>query len=161
MLLAGYWRWTRRRSRCRSGWSRRVWRYRRTRCRLRRCSPSEAGSWPLTGWCRFRTGSHPRQWPHDSTRVSCVAELPRGQQALHDTIETSEGLWLTPARALGDDYHTLFPTTEHLKRLAGFGSVAQLVQFAHVKPIRMVSPDMTEEADGQRIAIRPDLVDIW
>jgi 8-oxo-dGTP pyrophosphatase MutT (NUDIX family) len=90
-----------------------------------------------------------------------VAELPRGQQALHDTIETSEGLWLTPARALGDDFHTLFPTTEHLKRLAGFGSVAELVQFASVKPIRMVSPDVTEEADGQRIAIRPDLVDIW
>ena len=90
-----------------------------------------------------------------------VAELPRGQLALHDTIETSEGLWLTPARALRDDYQTLFPTTEHLKRLSGFGRVAELVQFATQKPIRMVLPDVNEEADGQRIAIRPDLVDIW
>ncbi len=90
-----------------------------------------------------------------------VAELPRGQQALHDTIETSEGLWLAPAVALGDDYHTLFPTTEHLKRLGGFPNVAELLQFAGVKPIRMVSPDVTEEANGQRIAIRPELVDSW
>jgi 8-oxo-dGTP pyrophosphatase MutT (NUDIX family) len=90
-----------------------------------------------------------------------VAELPRGQSALHDTIETSEGVWLTPARALEDDYQTLFPTTEHLKRLAAFEGVAKLLQFARAKPIRVVSPDVTE-GDGRRtIAIQPELMDRW
>jgi 8-oxo-dGTP pyrophosphatase MutT (NUDIX family) len=90
-----------------------------------------------------------------------VAELPRGQSALHDTIETSEGVWLAPARALESDYHTLFPTTEHLKRLAGFKTVAELLAFARTKPIRMVSPGAAHATGGMRIAIRPDLVDQW
>jgi 8-oxo-dGTP pyrophosphatase MutT (NUDIX family) len=90
-----------------------------------------------------------------------VAELPRGQSALHDTIETSEGVWLTPQLALSDGYHTLFPTTEHLKRLAGFGSAAALASFSHSKPIRMVLPEVGPGSDGTRIRIRSDLVDGW
>ncbi len=90
-----------------------------------------------------------------------VAELPRGQSALHDTIETSEGVWLTPARALRDEYHTLFPTTEHLKRLARFGGVAPLLEFARDKPIRMVSPEVSQQEGGMQIAIRPDLAERW
>ena len=84
-----------------------------------------------------------------------VAELPRGQSALHDTIETSEGVWLAPARAIEADYHTLFPTTEHLKRLVLFRGVADLLAFAGTKPIRMVSPEVGERGDGLRIRIRP------
>jgi 8-oxo-dGTP pyrophosphatase MutT (NUDIX family) len=90
-----------------------------------------------------------------------VAELPHGQTALHDTIETSEGVWLTPLLALSDDYHTLFPTTEHLKRLALYASVAELLEFARQKPIRMVLPVTSEWDSGRRIAIRPELVDRW
>jgi 8-oxo-dGTP pyrophosphatase MutT (NUDIX family) len=91
-----------------------------------------------------------------------VAELPRGQSALHDTIETSEGVWLAPRRALESDYHTLFPTTEHLKRLAAFDGVANLMEFARSKPIRMVSPTVSEgEAGPMRIAIPAELVDAW
>jgi 8-oxo-dGTP pyrophosphatase MutT (NUDIX family) len=90
-----------------------------------------------------------------------VARLPDGQSALHDTIETSEGIWLSPARALEADYHTLFPTTEHLKRLVVFGDVSELLAFARTKPIRMVSPEVGQRGDGMRIRIRPELVDGW
>ena len=90
-----------------------------------------------------------------------LAELPRGQSALHDTIETSEGVWLTPARALEPDYHTLFPTSEHLKRLAVFQVVADLMEFARTKPIRTVRPDTNRDGEGARIAIPSDLVDAW
>jgi len=90
-----------------------------------------------------------------------VAVLPRGQSALHDTIETSEGVWLAPARAVEADYHTLFPTTEHLKRLATFRTVSDLLAFARTKPIRMVSPEVGERDDGVRIRIRPELADTW
>jgi 8-oxo-dGTP pyrophosphatase MutT (NUDIX family) len=90
-----------------------------------------------------------------------VAELPRGQSALHDTIETSEGVWLRPAHALGEDYQTLFPTTEHLKRLAAFEGVGELLEFARDKPIRMVSPDVSDGNGGRTIAIQPELVDRW
>jgi 8-oxo-dGTP pyrophosphatase MutT (NUDIX family) len=90
-----------------------------------------------------------------------VAELPTGQSALHDTIETSEGVWLTPATALQDVYQTLFPTREHLKRLASFASVAELLEFARVKPIRTVRPEVSQGEHGRQIAIEPHLADRW
>src|SRR5205823_5178228 len=37
-----------------------------------------------------------------------VAELPPRQSALHDTIETSEGVWVAPAQVLDGDYHTVY-----------------------------------------------------
>src|SRR5205807_9998093 len=58
-----------------------------------------------------------------------VARMPPGQSALHDTIETSEGIWLTPARALDAAYHTVYATAQHLRRLSAFHSVDDLLAF--------------------------------
>lgn len=90
-----------------------------------------------------------------------VAELPAGQTALHDTIETSEGIWLPPARALGPDYHTVYATTQHLKRLAAFQTAGELMAFAAQKTIHMVSPEMAESGEGMRVSIRPEIADRW
>ena len=90
-----------------------------------------------------------------------VAEMPPGQAALHDTIETSEGLWLSPARALEDDYHTVYATAQHLRRLSPFRSVRDLLAFAGQKPIRRVSPEVVEGGSGLSVFIPPELVDAW
>jgi hypothetical protein len=90
-----------------------------------------------------------------------VAELPRGQSALHDTIETSEGVWLTPTQALHPTYHTVYATAQHLRRLTSYGSVAELLSFAREKPIRMVSPDLEEGPEGIRAQIPEHLADQW
>jgi 8-oxo-dGTP pyrophosphatase MutT (NUDIX family) len=90
-----------------------------------------------------------------------VAELPPGQSALHDTIETSEGIWLAPSRALEADYHTVYATTQHLRRIIACHSVRELFDFARRKQIRMVSPEMLESGEGMRVMIRPDVADAW
>lgn len=90
-----------------------------------------------------------------------IAQLPPRQSALHDTIETSEGVWLTPGRALDDDYHTVYATAQHLRRLAPFRTVSELLEFASSKTIRAVSPEMVEGPDGVRVVIPPDLIDAW
>jgi 8-oxo-dGTP pyrophosphatase MutT (NUDIX family) len=90
-----------------------------------------------------------------------VAELPPGQSALHDTIETSEGLWLSPDQALAPDYHTVYATAQHLHRLEPFAAVAELLAFARTKPIRIVSPEVVEAAEGMRAFIRPEIADSW
>jgi 8-oxo-dGTP pyrophosphatase MutT (NUDIX family) len=90
-----------------------------------------------------------------------VAEMPPGQAALHDTIETSEGIWLSPARALEDDYHTVYATAQHLRRLSPFRSVRDLLTFASQKPIRRVSPEVVEGGSGLSVFIPPELVDGW
>jgi 8-oxo-dGTP pyrophosphatase MutT (NUDIX family) len=90
-----------------------------------------------------------------------VAGLPPGQSALHDTIETSEGVWLGPWRALGDEYHTVYATAQHLRRLVDLHSVAELVAFARAKPIRTVLPEMAESAEGVRVIVRAEIADRW
>lgn len=90
-----------------------------------------------------------------------VAELPAGQSALHDTIETSEGLWLAPSRALEPEYHTVFATTHHLRRLALFTSVGELMEFARAKPIRVVEPEVAESGEGMRAVVPAHLAENW
>jgi 8-oxo-dGTP pyrophosphatase MutT (NUDIX family) len=90
-----------------------------------------------------------------------LAALPTGQLALHDTIETSEGVWLSPARALESDYHTVFPTEQHLRRLAHFTRVADLLEFGRTKSIFTVLPEVGESEAGRRVFIRPEIADSW
>jgi 8-oxo-dGTP pyrophosphatase MutT (NUDIX family) len=90
-----------------------------------------------------------------------VAELPPGQSALHDTIESTEGVWLTPSAALGSEYQTVYATAQHLLRISAFQTVSQLVDFAGEKTIRMVSPEVNEHAEGLRVFIRPEIADSW
>jgi 8-oxo-dGTP pyrophosphatase MutT (NUDIX family) len=90
-----------------------------------------------------------------------VAEMPPGQAALHDTIETSEGIWLQPTQVLEGDYHTVFATAQHLRRLTPFRSVSALLAFAREKRIVRVQPEVIEGGDGLRVHIRPDVNDAW
>ena len=90
-----------------------------------------------------------------------VAELPPGQSALHDSIETSEGVWLSPSRALEADYHTVYATAQHLHRLSPFRRVADLLEFARTKPIAMVSPEVVDRGEGRQVFIRPEIAETW
>jgi 8-oxo-dGTP pyrophosphatase MutT (NUDIX family) len=90
-----------------------------------------------------------------------VAEMPAGQAALHDTIEISESVWLTPAQVIAGDYHVVYATGQHLRRLAQFDTVGALLEFAREKRIRRLSPEIVEGSSGIDVFIRPDLVDAW
>ena len=90
-----------------------------------------------------------------------VAPMPPVQAALHDTIETSEGVWLAPSRALEDDYHTVYATTSHLRRLQPFKSAADVLRFARTKPIRRVQPEVHEAGEGLRVTLPAELIDTW
>ena len=90
-----------------------------------------------------------------------VAEMPPMQSALHDTIELSEGIWLPPARVLEPDYHTVFATAAHLRRLTPFTSVEALLAFAHEKPIRRVQPIVNESGEGLRVSLADEVIDRW
>jgi 8-oxo-dGTP pyrophosphatase MutT (NUDIX family) len=90
-----------------------------------------------------------------------VAEMPPRQAALHDTIETSEGVWLTPARVLESDYHTVYATAQHLRRLSPYRTVSDLLTFAREKPIRRLQPEVIEGGAGLSVFISPELADAW
>jgi 8-oxo-dGTP pyrophosphatase MutT (NUDIX family) len=90
-----------------------------------------------------------------------VAEMPVRQAALHDTIETSEGVWLPPARVLESDYHTVYATAQHLRRLTPYRTVADLLEFARHKAIRRIQPEVFEGGAGLSVLIAPELIDAW
>lgn len=117
--------------------------------------PDFDGLVPFSHWITPRAMA--RRW---DTRFF-VAELPPGQSALHDTIESTEGVWLAPSDALGPDYHTVYATAQHLQRISAFPRVSELMRFAREKTIRMVSPDVNEHAEGLRVYIRPDIAESW
>jgi 8-oxo-dGTP pyrophosphatase MutT (NUDIX family) len=79
-----------------------------------------------------------------------VAELPEGQTASHCQIETTDGVWISPPRALsrGDKrrYPMMFVTREHVRRLADFSSSQRLLAYARRKQVRPLQPD-TDEHD--------------
>lgn len=90
-----------------------------------------------------------------------VADMPPGQAALHCTIETTEGVWLAPARMLDGDYQVVYPTAQHLRRLAAFQQVGDLLEFASSKPIRRVQPSLIDSQAGPTPWLDPVLVDRW
>lgn len=94
------------------------------------------------------------QWitpPTEPRRYDTHFFLALGSQThapLADTIETHDGVWITPGDALaraGNGFRLVYPTIKHLERLAQFGDVDELLDFARSKPIYRVMPDDTGE----------------
>lgn len=90
-----------------------------------------------------------------------VAAMPEDQEALHDTIETSDGAWLRPRDALSETYYTVFATAEHLRRLQPFSTVDELLLFAATKRIVRVQPAMVETATGVRVILPESATNGW
>jgi len=90
-----------------------------------------------------------------------VAALPERQEALHCTIETSEGIWITPHALLEGDYSVVYATAQHLRRITPYPTVGDLLTFARSKPIRRVQPEVIESGAGLTVSLAPDVVDRW
>ena len=94
-----------------------------------------------------------------------VAELPERQVALHCQIETSDGVWLSPGALLDPTargpYDLVFATEQHVRRLAPFRHVAELLAFAAGKPIRRLQPELVTDGGRRVPAIAAELVDAW
>jgi 8-oxo-dGTP pyrophosphatase MutT (NUDIX family) len=90
-----------------------------------------------------------------------VAQMPARQEALHCTIETSEGIWLTPSALVSGGYPVVYATAQHLRRVLPFSSVDALLEFARAKPIRRVQPEVKDSGQGLHVWLPPDLIDNW
>jgi hypothetical protein len=85
--------------------------------------------------------------------------MPPGQEAAHDQIETSDGVWITPADALAGFERAMFPivfaTIHQLRELATLDSLAAARdRYAQTSP-RTIMPRMVRR-DGRDVILHPD-----
>ncbi len=94
-----------------------------------------------------------------------VTTAPAEQEAAHDRLETSEGLWIAPGEALAraerDEFPIVFATIHQLHDLAAFGSVSELLQASATTPVRTHAPILVER-DGQfHVHLPEDADNLW
>jgi len=89
-----------------------------------------------------------------------LARMPRRQVPLHDAVEMTESLWLTPAQALARqaDGHLLLmpPTLKTMEELARFASADELLAAARSKEIRPILPQVYQDGDAFGIILPHD-----
>ncbi len=73
-----------------------------------------------------------------------IASAPLDQLAQADAVETHDGVWISPQRALersrDGSLYVVYPTIKHLERLLPFATVDEAIAFARRKPILTIMP---------------------
>jgi len=94
-----------------------------------------------------------------------LTTAPAEQQAAHDRLETSEGIWISPAEALAraeqNQFPIVFATIHQLHDLAAFASVSEALQAAATTPVKTHAPVLVER-DGQfHVHLPEDAGNLW
>ncbi|HLZ23486.1 MAG TPA: NUDIX hydrolase [Ktedonobacterales bacterium] len=88
-----------------------------------------------------------------------LAPMPPGQEAAHDRLETTAGVWTTPENALSRFSEGAFPlvfaTIHQLRALTGLASVDDAHQRFSAVPVRTIQPRVVQR-DGQPVIVLPD-----
>jgi 8-oxo-dGTP pyrophosphatase MutT (NUDIX family) len=91
-----------------------------------------------------------------------LATAPAAQEALYDSLETSEGLWITPTTALAryaqHEFPIAFPTYHQLRDLASFQSVAEALEATKTRYVPTHQPLVTRK-DGSVYVSLPEEAD--
>jgi 8-oxo-dGTP pyrophosphatase MutT (NUDIX family) len=91
-----------------------------------------------------------------------VARVAFGHKAEADKYETTEGVWIEPAKALElhaqKRFSMIYPTIAHLRRLASLTTLSALLQYARSKEI---VPAMPDTLDGSTFRLPEPLGERW
>lgn len=94
-----------------------------------------------------------------------LATAPEEQEAAHDRLETSEGIWVQPGEALsryeGGTFPLVFATIHQLRELAAFQSVRAILDHAALHPVKSRLPVMTQEGETSRVYLPDDPDGRW
>jgi 8-oxo-dGTP pyrophosphatase MutT (NUDIX family) len=86
-----------------------------------------------------------------------LAPMPSGQEAKIDGDEIVDQGWFTPAGALAaherGEIALVFPTIKHLEQLGGFGSAAELLDYARGRDVGPVQPRVVTEGETARLLL--------
>src|SRR6266568_1447309 len=94
-----------------------------------------------------------------------ITTAPAEQQAAHDQLETSEGVWISPQEALDrselNECLLVFATIHQLQELAVFESVKEALEATTVQHVPTRIPLLVEEDGVMRVYLPEDAVNRW
>src|SRR5207237_9658068 len=94
-----------------------------------------------------------------------ITTAPSEQEAAHDRLETSEGVWITPAEALERSEQGTFPlvfaTIRQLRDLATFGSVKEALESTTTRHVVTHMPVLVRENGVTRVYLHEDGGNPW
>jgi len=94
-----------------------------------------------------------------------ITTAPAEQQAAHDRLETSEGIWISPAEALAQsergEFPLVFATIHQLRELAAFHSVQQALESTTMQHVATHVPILEQRAGGARVYLPGDDDNKW
>jgi 8-oxo-dGTP pyrophosphatase MutT (NUDIX family) len=103
----------------------------------------------------------PVQFPRRFDTWFFVTDLPEGQEPLHDAQETTESVWIAPARALEmyreGRFPLVFATEKQLERMARFGAVEEMLAATVSRDLEPVMPRAVESSAGTIFLIPGDV----
>lgn len=89
-----------------------------------------------------------------------LAQAPTEQEAIYDSLETSEGRWIRPAAALDDFAHGKFPlvfaTYYQLRDLAAFRSVEEALSVSPARYVSLHAPVLVREEGKKPYVYLPE-----
>jgi hypothetical protein len=107
----------------------------------------------LPDWMIYRFGGVPKRF---DTHFF-FAEMPEGQQATHDQMETVDGVWIRPQEALSrfeqGSFPLVFATIHQLQALAELGSIDEVRRRFASGPLPTIRPRVVEHAGKEVIVI--------
>lgn len=89
-----------------------------------------------------------------------VAQLPTGQQALHDDIEVIDSTWIAPSVAIerrkAGEIDMLLPTEKNLEAIGRFATTEALLEATRASEVPAILPKITVADQGVRILLPGD-----
>ena len=94
-----------------------------------------------------------------------VTTAPAEQQAAHDRLETSEGVWIAPDEALNrceqGTFPLVFATIRQLRELAVFHSVKEVLESTATQHVATHMPVLIRENGVTRVYLPEDAANPW
>ena len=94
-----------------------------------------------------------------------ITTAPAEQQAAHDRLETSEGIWIAPSEALARFERGAFPlvfaTIYQLRELAAFDSVKAALHHCAIHRVPTRIPVLVQENGKARVFLQEDSGNTW
>lgn len=94
-----------------------------------------------------------------------LTTAPTGQQAAYDRLETSEGIWITPAEALArferGEFPIVFATIYQLRDLAAFSTLEEALAYTASQHVPVRQPVLVQENGTTRVHLPGEAGNTW